>query len=157
MGDRLEIRAREPVAQCLIRRLIVPRVYFGAKWPHADSPVDVLLIDRDGTGDAHLVTVRRTAEDALREVDTLLHRTKAPFRWIALLRGTDDDAVARVINSHELFLDASPGRVGIIEIVEMRGDLGANIRVRAERFADPVYAAARRFSKDHEANIQFGE
>lgn len=30
MRDRLELRAQHPVAQCLIRRLMVPRVYFDA-------------------------------------------------------------------------------------------------------------------------------
>src|ERR1700761_6217954 len=49
MRDRLELRAQDPVARCLIRQLIVPRIYFETEWPGlADSRVDVLAIDRDG-------------------------------------------------------------------------------------------------------------
>jgi hypothetical protein len=153
--DRVELRAREAVASCLIRRLTVPRIYFEAEWP--GRAVDLLAIDRDGVGDAHLVEIRRAAADALSTVGSLL-QAAAPFRWIAFLQGTEDAGVSQALRSQEkLIVPGSPGRIGVIEIVEMAGDqLGANVRLAAERFPDAVYDVATQFSGSHKANIQFG-
>src|SRR5438067_6229073 len=97
MRDRLELRAEDPVARCLIRRLMVPRIYFEADWPAiAGGRVDVLAIDRDGVGDVHLVEIRRKAADALAAIPKLL-AARAPFRWIAFLRGTEDGQAARTL------------------------------------------------------------
>jgi hypothetical protein len=157
MRDRIELRGRDAVAQCLIRRLTVPRIYFEARWPLADSAVDVLAIDRDGVGDAHVVEIKRTAADALRDAARLIARITAPFRWIAFVRGTEDEESARAILNEEGLIDPRrPGRVGVIEIVEMGADLGANVQSRAERFSDAVYDVATAFSGSHKANIQFG-
>jgi hypothetical protein len=158
MRERLELRALDPVAQCLIRRLTVPRVYFEAEWPGMPgSRVDVLAIDRDGVGDAHLIEIRRRAADALAILPTLF-KAHAPFRWIAFVRGTEDEPAARALTSQEpLYAEGSAGRIGVIEIVEMSsGDLGANVRLTAERFPDAVYDLATAFSGSHKANIQFG-
>jgi hypothetical protein len=159
MRDRLELRALDPVARCLIRRLMVPRIYFEAQWP-ADRPVrvDVLAIDSDGVGDAHLVEVRRNASDALARVPFLLDAT-APFRWIAFLSGTEDAESARTLASQEVLSDlARPGRIGVIEIVEQPGgDLAASVRITAERFLVTVHEVATAFSASHKAHIQFGE
>lgn len=157
--DHLELRAKDPVAQCLIRRLTVPRVYFDAQWPRFEQAVvDLLLIDRDGVGDAHLVEIKRTAKAALSRVPNLLNAA-APFRWVAFLKGTEDEETSRRISSHDgLYAEGTPGRVGVIEIVEMAGgDLGANVVVAAERFPDAVYDVATAFSGSHKANIQFGD
>jgi hypothetical protein len=55
-----------------------------------------------------------------------------------------------------LFREGFAGRIGVIEIVEMAGDdLGANVRLAAERFPTPAYDMASAFSKTHEAQIQF--
>jgi hypothetical protein len=157
MQDRIELRARNPVAGCLIRQLVVPRIYFEANWPGLpDMRTDVLAIDRDGRGDAHLVAIKRNAADALAIVPVLL-AARAPFRWIAFLRGTDDEAAALALVSQEvLYPKDTAGRVGVIEIVEMAGnDLGANIRVKAERFPTPTYDWAATFAASHEASIQY--
>jgi hypothetical protein len=158
MRDRLELRAQHPVAQCLIRRLMVPRVYFDADWPgFANSPVDVLVIDRDGTGDPHLVEIKRSAAEALALSPSLLD-AHAPYRWIAFLRGTEDAASeAALISQTGLYREQVAGRIGVIEIVKMTGDeLGANVRLAAERFPTPAYEMASAYSDSHEAQIQFG-
>ena len=157
MRDRIELRARDAVASCLIRRLTVPRIYFEAEWPLAQNRVDVLAIDRDGVGDAHVVEIRRAAPDALASAVELL-KTSAPFRWIAFLRGTEDETtVLGLIFQKGLYVPSVPGRIGIIEIVETEADLGATVRLAAERFPDAVYEVATSFSGSHKANIQFGE
>lgn len=157
MRDQLELRAKEPVARCLIRRLVVPRIYFDAPWPKDDSPrYDVLAIDRDGNGDAHVVQVRKVGADALAEVSALL-AVGAPFRWIAFLHGTEDEKTALALVSKEpLYAKGSAGRVGVIEIVEMAGnDLGANVLVAAERFPGSFYDLSTAFSGSHKADIQY--
>lgn len=153
--EQLEHRAREPVASCLIRRLIVPRIYFEADWP--GGRVDVLAIDRDGVGDAHVVELRRNAADALIAIPRLL-ALKAPFRWIAYFMDTPGADKLSAEPSAVLYPPEGAGRIGCIEVVEMQGgDLGANIRIKAERFPEAVYDIATRFSGSHTANIQFGE
>ena len=158
MRDRFELRAQHPVAQCLIRRLMVPRVYFEAEWPGLpDARVDVLVIDRDGAGDPHIVEIKRSAGDALAATPQLLD-AKAPYRWIAFLRGTEDaGAAAALVSQTQLYREGIAGRIGVIEIVEMAGDeLGANVRLAAERFPTPAYEMASAYSSTHDAQIQFG-
>ncbi len=156
MRDHLELRAKEPVAQCLLRRLVVPRIYFETEWPGMPGhTVDVLALDRDGKGDAHLVDIRKSAADALKFVPTLL-QAKAPFRWIAFYRDDEDAQSTQALKSQEsLFAPDTSGRVGVIEIVRMENnDLGANVRIKAERFPTPTYKIAAEFAAAHEADIQ---
>jgi hypothetical protein len=158
MRDRIELRAQDPVAQCLIRQLIVPRIYYEADWPGlANGRADVLAIDRDGVGDAHLVEIRRSAGEALAQIQKLL-KARSPFRWIAFLRGTEDEATKLALTAQDiLYPPDTAGRVGVIEIVEMAGgDLGANVRIKAERFPTPAYDLAAAFVASHQATIQFG-
>lgn len=157
MPDRIELRAQNAVAQCLIRQLVVPRIYFMADWPGMPGVrADVLALDRDGRGDAHLVEIKRNAPDALAMVPQLL-TARAPFRWIAFLRGTEDkEAALALVSQESLYPADTPGRVGVIEIVEMAGnDLGANVRIKAERFPTPTYEWAAEFAASHEASIQY--
>jgi hypothetical protein len=158
MRDRIELRAQNPVAHCLIRQLIVPRIYFEADWPGMEGDrVDVLAIDRDGVGEAHIVEIRRQAAEALAVIPRLL-AARAPYRWIAFLRGTEDEASGEALASQQvLYPTDTSGRIGVIEIVEMAGgDLGANVRIKAERFPTPVYDIVGAFTSSHQATIQFG-
>ncbi len=154
MPAHIELRAREPVATCLIGNLIVPRVYFGAEWPiGSGSTADVLAIDRDGSGDAHVVLVRERAADALACIPVLLGQP-GPFRWIAFLRGTEYDAL---VSQDVLYQLGNAGRVGVIEVVEQAGaTLKASIRLSAERFPGAFYDLATTFSGSRKADIQFG-
>lgn len=158
MRDRIELRAQNPVARCLMGQLIVPRIYYEADWPEiAGGRVDVLALDRDGVGEAHLVEIRKNARDALAQIPRLF-KARAPFRWIAFLQGTEDEASATSLISREILYPAdTAGRIGVIEIVEMAGgDLGANVRIKAERFPTPAYDLAAAFAASHQATIQFG-
>jgi len=159
MIERLELRSREPIARCLMRHLVVPRIYFEAAWPgmpHAH--VDVLAIDRDGMGDANIVAIKKNAADALKCIPTLFE-ANAPYRWIAFVRSTETPDITAALSAQEiLFPPETAGRIGVIEIVEMSGgDLGANIRIKAERFPIATYEIAAAFIRKHKANIQYGE
>ncbi len=153
MRDHLELRAHEPVARCLMRQMIVPRVYFEADWPGmANESADVLAIDRDGMGDAHIVEIRKNAADALAKVPNLLS-ARAPFRWIAFVRGTEDAAATLASTSYDcLYARGTAGRVGVLEVVELAGnDLDATVRIKDERFPTPTYELAASFAASHEA------
>lgn len=157
--DRFELRAYDAVAQCLIRRLTVPRIYFDAEWPGlADKTVDVLVIDRDGVGDVHIVEVKRHASDAFRKAPELL-RASAPFRWLAFEGKAEIAHNPEALKDEEqLYSPTTSGRIGVIEIVEnSAGDLGATVKLAAERFPDRTYDIARAFSDSHKAHIQFGD
>jgi hypothetical protein len=157
MRDRIELRALNPVASCMIRQLVVPRIYFDAEWPGMPgAPVAVLAIDRDGRGDAHLIEIRKNAAEALALVPGLL-KARAPFRWVAFLPRTEDAVATAALKSQDmLYPQDAAGRVGVIDIVEMAGDnLGANVRIKAERFSTPTYEWAAEFAASHEASIQY--
>ena len=56
-----EERCYEPIAKCLIRALIVPKIYFERIWPLSGfSPIDIIAVDRAGTGYIHVVEVCKT-------------------------------------------------------------------------------------------------
>lgn len=123
----------------------------------SNGHIDLLAIDRDGVGDAHLVEIRHKLSDALACTARLLD-ARAPYRWIAFFRGTEDKGSEDALLSEEpLYVAGQAGRVGVIEVVTMAGnELGANVKRSAERFATPVYEMATVYSNTHEAQIQFG-
>jgi hypothetical protein len=86
-----------------------------------------------------------------------LLEARAPYRWVAFRRGTEDAATAEALASHApLYREGHPGRVGVIEFFQMTGgDLGADVRIKAERFATPAYDLATTYSGTHPAQIQF--
>ena len=58
MRDRLELRALDPVARCLIRRLTVPRIYFEAPWPAMPGDrVDVLFTQQQREGPVAMISL----------------------------------------------------------------------------------------------------
>ena len=154
--QRLEQRAKEPVARLLIRHLMVPRIFFDAPWPSAESRVDLLAIDRAGTGDVHIVEIKRRAEDALRAIPSLM-AIPAQFRWIAFF---DDSATSLqkrgLSKSKRLFPLEASGRIGVIEVLKMENDeLSANKMITAERFPGIYRQEAKAFVASHEADISF--
>src|SRR5271169_5976479 len=82
-GEQLELRARNAVAELLIRNLVVPKIFFEAPWTRQAVP-DVLAIDRGGTGDVHVVEIKAGVIAAKSVLPQLLH-VPANFRWIAVL------------------------------------------------------------------------
>jgi hypothetical protein len=154
--QHLEQRAREAVAQCLIRQLIVPKVYFDVAWPDPTRHVDLLAIDRAGTGDVHAVEIKYHAQVGLDTVVALLE-VPAQFRWIAYFRESATPETESALTSKEpLYPSKGMGRVGVIELVRQpNDDLVANVRVRAERFAGSVREQAAQLVAKVPADIQF--
>src|SRR5580700_7003855 len=140
-GEQLEIRARNAVAELLIKNLVVPKIFFEAPWTRKSVP-DVLAIDRGGTGDVHVVEIKTGFLAAKSALPQLLD-IPANFRWIAVLTKIGERSY-RI--SHELLNpQQGPGRIGIIRVMNTPDDrLSAELEIGAERFPAPLYDKADR-------------
>jgi hypothetical protein len=148
-------RAQNAVADLLSRQLIVPKVFFEAHWPGRRSRVDVLAVDRSGSGEVHAVEVRR-GRDLKTEVEDLIARlTQIPahFRYLALF---DNPKNSRP-RSDMLYSPDGFGRIGIIEVREdPTRNLDARISVQPERFKldSSVYKMVDSFTARYPANLE---
>jgi hypothetical protein len=188
-----EERCLEPIAQCLIRTLVVPKIYFQRTWPpllgfergEPRHQIDILAIDRAGTGDVHAVEVKlklrealTTGVKALRQEQATsqalrglgrqlgggaktVRQVPAHYLWVAYqgdgLNPEDDEAELMLLSETPLLPPSGMGRIGVIEVVRMADlNLGAKIRLRAERFQTPNldrYVAS--FVRSEKADIEF--
>ncbi|HUV96201.1 MAG TPA: hypothetical protein VMV98_01915 [Acidobacteriaceae bacterium] len=139
-------RAANAVAELLVRKLLVPKVYMGPKglriflkpeFELNENPwVDVLAIDRAGSGDTHGVMIdlspRKDLDQASFEDYLKFYIAKAAihFKYIAV----DTNSIA-FISKQGLFADDGIGRIGIIEVIENpSGPPEAKIIIPPERF-----------------------
>ena len=152
-GQQLELRARNAVAEVLIKNLVVPKIFFEAPWTRKSVP-DVLAIDRGGTGDVHVVEIKTGILNARSALPRLLN-VPANFRWIAVLTMLGERSYR--ISADLLNPQHGPGRIGVIRVVMNTPDdrISAEIEVSAERFPGPLYDKADRFKAKHKANIEF--
>ena len=159
-----EERCYEPIARRLIRALMIPKIYFEGTWPVSDhSRIDIVAVDRAGTGDIHVVEVCRTLNEALTKGTDTIGNIPAHYRWVAFqgegLLPQDEDAELKLLSQESLLPESGMGRIGVIEVVRMAGnDLGANIKVKAERFkVEDIYKLIEEFVNHKEADIEFKE
>jgi len=149
--NRDHSRALEPIARRLFTYLTVPEIYFDAGWPtERDERVDVIAIDRAGSGDPHLVEVKVTWDDVMGAIPALMARP-ASYKWVAYFGETASPATkAALADNSILFPAEGSGRVGVISIVRMAGDeLGANVQIKAERFPSTYYPEVDAFVQNH--------
>lgn len=153
--ERQQGRAKNAVADLLFRQLIVPKVFFDARWPSRNSRIDVLAVDRSGSGDIHAAEIRR-AKDLKGEVADViarLLRIPAHFRYLALF----DNAKPIRPQFDMLYSPDGMGRIGIIVVKEdPMGNLTAELSVRPERFKldSSVFKIIDRFTASHPANLE---
>jgi|GEM_PF-3507478 len=159
-----EERCYEPIARCLIRSLIVPRIYFERIWPRSGgSRIDIIAIDRAGTGDIHVVEVCKTLNESLTEGVEIIAKIPAHYRWVAFqgegLLPHNEDAEFKLLSEEPLLPETGMGRIGVIEVIRMaRNDLGANIKVKAERFqVKDISTLIEKFVNHEKADIEFKE
>lgn len=159
-----EERCYEPIANCLIRALIVPKIYFERIWPRSNhSKIDIVAVDRAGTGDIHVVEVCRTLKEALTKGVENISKVPAHYRWVGFqgegLLPYDEEAELKLLSEEPLLPESGMGRIGVIEVIRMAGnDLGANIKVKAERFkAENISMLIEEFVNHEKADIEFKE
>jgi len=148
-------RAKNEVARFLSSQLIVPKVFFDAHWPGRRDRVDVLAVDRSGTGEVHAVEVMRGRDLKMEMGDVIARLTQIPahFRYLALF----DNPKSLRPRSDMLYSADGIGRIGIIEVKEDPiGNLSARISVQPERFKldSSLYKMVDRFTASYPANLE---
>jgi hypothetical protein len=146
-------RAKNVIADLLSRQLIVPKVFFEAHWPGRRDRVDVLAVDRSGSGELHAVEVRRGRDLRAADVIERLMQVPAHFKYLALF----DNPKNLRPHSRMLYSPDGIGRIGIIEVREdPLGKLNARISVEPERFKldSSVYKMVDRFTANYPANLE---
>ena len=148
-----ESRVKNAVAEFLFRQLIVPKVYVDAPWPKQLSRVDVLAVDRSGSGDVHIVEVKigTGVLTATAGIVASLLQIPAHFRYLAIFENNN-----YLPDEGALYAPNGMGRVGVIEVKEDDGgNLAAELRVRPERFRfDATFKQVDRFTAAHTAYIE---
>lgn len=149
-----EDRCFEPVAKCLMRMLMVPKIYFEKPFPliplvhmkhmHMKHKMhkgkaDIVIVDRAGTGDVHVVEIESTLQVALNKGVSYIQAIPAQYKWVAYqgagLMPEDHVAEQELLSERLLLPESGMGRIGVIEVVRMAdNNLGANIKLKAERF-----------------------
>jgi hypothetical protein len=146
-------RAETAVAELLFRQLIVPKVFVEAHWPGARDVVDVMAVDRSGSGEVHVVEVAIGTQPLAtigKVVARLLH-VPAHFKYLAIF-----DNKNYLPDERWLYAPDGMGRVGVIQVKEnSAGDLSAEFRLRPERFRfDATFKQVDKFTAAHPAYIE---
>ncbi len=147
--SQLHARGTNAVAALLERHMIVPKIFFDAPWPTRTSRVDVLAVDRAGSGDIHVVEVIVGKPG---EMISRVMQLPAHFKYVALIANGNYLPTLKSLYAP----DDGPGRIGVIQIVEVANELKAEFRYQPERFrVDPVVIKQiDRFTARHQADIE---
>jgi len=152
-AEQRAARATNVVADLLFRQLIVPKVFFEANWPNRSSRVDVLGVDRSGSGEIHVVEVKvGTTLIDLRDVIAQLMQVPAHFKYLALFENKNYRPDSQILYAPDGF-----GRIGVIQVKEDgAGNLEAEITVRPERFKldSSIFKMIDRFTASRPANLE---
>ncbi len=152
--EQQEARAKTAVANFLFRQLIVPKIFFDAPWPNRNHRVDVLAVDRSGSGEIHVVEVK-VGSAALASVEatiTKLDQIPAHFKYLAVF-----DNKNHRLNDRALYAPDGMGRVGVIQVKEDNaGNLSAEFQVSPERFRldSSIFKSIDRFTASRPADLE---
>jgi len=152
-GEQMELRARNAVAQLMVRNLIVPNIFFDADWS-ADRQVDLIAIDRAGSGDVHAIEIKSSASAvSTRAAVRHLLNVHANYRWIGIVQSGTSRAIKLPLKL--LSAGQGMGRVGVIRIEIGDDYIRAEIERNAERFPGTYYEFADQFRSTHKPDIEF--
>src|SRR5580698_8154521 len=115
-------RAKNTLQDYMIRKLVVPKVYFDAEWD--GKLVDVLAIDRAGVGDVHAVRMFAADYEKEKYISTLRGYVKefrshrSHYRYVAVVN--DSAGMPKIHPEESTFRDSfaedGVGRVGILYV-----------------------------------------
>ena len=165
-------RAQNAVQSFLIRSLLIPKVYLNVDW--YGQSMDVLAIDRAGTGDIHGVRLvpwepgkrdnngyssflGKAASNAIQEFSDLpIH-----FRYLAIVcieANKQQWIPSREIEDQSLAPDGV-GRVGFLYVNVAEKDPNVKVLLKPERFRSSkhIVELADRFVAEHTANWEVRE
>jgi hypothetical protein len=165
-------RAKNLVQEYLIHQLLFPKVYLDAEFN--GKKVDVLAIDREGTGDVHAVYVTYQGAHAEPALEMSLANIAANvgippavivphFLYAAVVN--DGLGASKYVPSEQIiqksFADDGVGRMGILYVDLCEDDPKYQVRVilKAERFrsSKEIVELADRFVAEHTANWELRE
>lgn len=163
-------RAKNAVQDYLIHKLLFPKVYLDAEFN--GKSVDVLAIDREGTGDVHAVYIVYQGTDIDNALEAVIANIVAPpprarilphFLYAAIVN--NGPVASRYVPSEEIiqksFAEDGVGRVGILYLDLCEDDPKLQVRVllKPERFrsSKEIVELADRFVAEHVANWEVRE
>jgi hypothetical protein len=155
----LEGRGKNAVAQLLSQKLIVPKIFFDARWPNRTTHVDVLAVDRSGAGDVHVVEIKVSKYQLATTIRNLI-RLPAQYKYLAYFGLIDEQETLFTSDSQpdrRLYAPDGLGRIGTICLYQ--GDpgntLNAEIIIEPERFQVPpdLYKETDRYVDKHTPDV----
>lgn len=151
--EQLEQRAKAAVGELLARYLVVPQIFFAARWPSRSKRVDVLAIDRAGAGDVHVVEIKRGRVAAKSAIPHLLD-IPGNYLWLAIIAEISERTYR--ISPEQLLRRNDMGKIGIIRVEHTPNDrLSATVAEPAERFSGSLYDRADKFRITYKPDIEF--
>ena len=155
----LEGRGKNAVAQLFSQKLIVPKIFFDARWPGRTTRVDILAVDRSGAGDIHVVEIVAGKHQL---ATTIRNLTKIPsqYKYLAFFSLSDEQEMLFTPDSesdNRLYAHDGLGRIGTICLHqgEPGEALSAEIQIEPERFQVPpsLYEEIDRYLDKHTPDI----
>ena len=161
-------RAKNAVQDYLIHKLLFPKVYLDADFN--GKKVDVLAIDREGTGDVHAVYIVYQGTDAENALETVVANNVTPpakilphFVYAAVVN--NGPGASKYVPPEEIiqksFAEDGVGRVGILYVDSCEEDpkFQGRVILKAERFrsSPQIVELADRFVAEHTANWEVRE
>jgi hypothetical protein len=155
----LEGRGKNAVAQLFSQKLIVPKIFFDARWPSRATQVDVLAVDRSGAGDVHAVEIKVSKYQLATTIRNLI-RLPAQYKYLAYFSGSDEQETLFDPESEpdgRLYAPDGLGRIGTICLYqeEPTDALVAKVVIEPERFQVPpnLYEEIDRYVDKHTPDI----
>jgi hypothetical protein len=161
-------RAKNAVQDYLTHKLLYPKVYLDAEFN--GKKVDVLAIDREGTGDVHAVYIVYQGTDVENALETVAANVGIPptiivphFIYAAVVN--NGPGASKYVPSeqiiHKSFAEDGVGRMGILYVDLCEDDPKFQVRVilKAERFrsSKEIVELADRYVAEHPANWEVRE
>jgi hypothetical protein len=158
-------RAKNSVQDYLIHKLLFPKVYLDAEFN--GKRVDVLAVDREGTGDVHAVYIVYQGNDVENALEAVVANIVNPpppvkilphFIYAAVVNS--GEGTGRYIPSEQILqkslAEDGVGRMGILYVDLAEDDPRLQVRVvlKAERFrsSKEIVEIADRFVAEHTPN-----
>lgn len=156
-------RAQNAVQDYLTHKLLFPKVYLDAVFN--GKKVDVLAIDREGTGDVHAVSIVYQGKDVEGALETVAANIGIPptvivphFIYAAVVN--NGPSASKYVPTDQIiqksFAEDGVGRMGILYVDLCDDDPRSQVRVilKAERFrsSKEIVEIADRYVAEHPAN-----
>jgi hypothetical protein len=160
-------RAKNALQNYLIHKLLIPKVYLDAEWN--GEKVDVLAIDRAGSGDVHAVRMVLDENNGENIIWNVLknvrqfHSFSSHYRYVAAICGSPHSRQAHECYEEnairESFAMDGVGRIGILYVDLTVDDPKVQVILKAERFrsSKELVEMADQFVAAHTANWEVRE